>query len=247
MWHFGSFPWPLMPLLLLVRPFRTRELVEADEAFSSMPAKDRNIAGDDDLVALFLTYHSFLGPSSPWAPYIAALPAFVPTTAQWTEQELDMLQSQDVASDARNHHDQIESQFDKAHFAAHLRSALDGKADPSDDSMRERFLWAHSLVGSRALTLQGKKYLVPFADMFNYHPHPHPRHAAGGQHFLKYHHAKEDVFVVLADRDAAPGEQLFEDYGDNDNTLYLHHHGFVMEGNPFDCAAIRLPSLVNVR
>lgn len=32
-------------------------------------------------------------------------------------------------------------------------------------------MWAHSLVSSRALTLHGRKYLVPFADMFNYSPH----------------------------------------------------------------------------
>ena len=33
------------------------------------------------------------------------------------------------------------------------------------------FAWAVSIVNSRALTIQGEKYLVPFADMFNYAPH----------------------------------------------------------------------------
>lgn len=28
----------------------------------------------------------------------------------------------------------------------------------------------------------------------------------------------------------------FQDYGDNDNRLYLGHHGFIPEVNPFDCA-----------
>ena len=33
------------------------------------------------------------------------------------------------------------------------------------------FAWAVSIVNSRALTIRGEKYLVPFADMFNYSPH----------------------------------------------------------------------------
>ena len=37
-------------------------------------------------------------------------------------------------------------------------------------ALQDKFLWAASLVSSRALTIRGKKYLVPFADMFNYSP-----------------------------------------------------------------------------
>lgn len=91
------------------------------------------------------------------------------------------------------------------------------------------------------------------------------RVADKGAHFLKYHVLGEDTFTVLADRNAAPGEQLFEDYGDNDNALlaayegpvcmlrkcwcclcdcvcrYANHHGFVAENNKFDCLTPILP------
>ena len=33
-----------------------------------------------------------------------------------------------------------------------------------------------------------------------------------------------------------------EDYGDNTNELYIHHHGMVVENNPFDCVELALPS-----
>jgi len=48
-----------------------------------------------------------------------------------------------------------------------------------------RFVWAFNLVGSRALTIHGRKYLVPLADMFNYQPHGEERSADRGANFLK--------------------------------------------------------------
>lgn len=65
--------------------------------------------------------------------------------------------------------------------------------------------------------------------------------------------------AILADRKCTKNQQLFEDYGDTDNTLYviciilvysilinvrfLQYHGFVMESNNFDCAKLPLPSI----
>lgn len=54
-----------------------------------------------------------------------------------------------------------------------------------------------SLVGSRALTLWGKKYMVPFADMYNYQPHAQTREADSGRHFLRYHKARCAPFPAL--------------------------------------------------
>lgn len=47
------------------------------------------------------------------------------------------------------------------------------------------------------------------------------REAASGEHFLKYHVVTDATFNVMADRAAAPGEQLFEDYGDNPTSMYV--------------------------
>ena len=58
---------------------------------------------------------------------------------------------------------------------------------------------------------------VPF---FHCRVHPQTsRPADGGAHFLKYHVLGPDTFTVLADREAVAGNQLFEDYGDNDNAM----------------------------
>lgn len=77
-------------------------------------------------------------------------------------------------------------------------------------------------MDSRALTIRGQKFLVPFADMFNYAPQAETRDADRGSHFLKYHILGEETFTVKADRDAQPGSQLFEDYGDNPNTMCVN-------------------------
>lgn len=43
--------------------------------------------------------------------------------------------------------------------------------------------------------------------------------------------------IVRADRYVQDGEQIFEDYGDTDNSLFLEAHGFVpYNKNPFHCA-----------
>ena len=40
--------------------------------------------------------------------------------------------------------------------------------------------------------------------------------------------------LIYADRDCQAGQQLFESYGDNDNTIFLHYHGFIPLKNPYD-------------
>lgn len=39
-------------------------------------------------------------------------------------------------------------------------------------------------------------------------------------------------------RDCWAGQQLWEDYGDNTDRIYLQYHGFVSQDNPFRCSAI---------
>ena len=61
--------------------------------------------------------------------------------------------------------------------------------------------------------------------------------------FLTYHRIDESGHLtVKADRDVKAGmNQIFEDYGDNGNALYLEAHGFVPFENPFNCSDLSLP------
>lgn len=67
------------------------------------------------------------------------------------------------------------------------------------------------------------------------------RQAEAGEHFQQHHVVTADGFQILADRAAAAQQQLFEDYGDNDNTIYTLYHGFAPLNNPFNC--VQVPTL----
>ena len=109
------------------------------------------------------------------------------------------------------------------------------------------FLWAGSVVGSRAMTIRGNKYLVPVADFHNHLPHPEQRDGSNGERFLAFHSLHQDRFVVKADRPAIAGEQAFEDYGDSDPIMFFVHHGFVAPvGGTGDCARLQLPRIDQV-
>lgn len=106
------------------------------------------------------------------------------------------------------------------------------------------YLWASSVVSSRAMTIKGNKYMVPVADFHNHAPHPDERDSGNGDRFLAFHSLRRDRFVVKADRATAPGEQVFEDYGDSDPILFFVHHGFVAPiGGAGDCARVQMPGL----
>jgi histone-lysine N-methyltransferase SETD3 len=227
------------------------------------------IRDDADLIAVFLLRQLALGPRSRWAEYITVLPrpGAVSLPLFFSDSELRALHDmgeRDVALKAQQKH---VSAFDRLKPA--LRRAMqmgedgdggDGKEQEDGPLLRvdpeaarkystlDWYKWACALVSSRALTMQGRRYLVPFSDMFNYEPQPQQqvRDHENGAHFLMYHKldTKNGVFRILADRATSAGAQLFEDYGDNDNYLYLHYHGFVPRANQFDCAKVRMPHIL---
>jgi protein-histidine N-methyltransferase len=242
-------------------------------AHPSMTAVRSTLALDSDdetLITVFLIVHRALGESSPFAPYLKVLPKSVPSLLTWSADELSLIkpaapmlsstasQRQATASALGTTGTVAKAVKDALSAIARgdLRassSPLDGDAkamsvaaqalDPSAAVTPELVVWAQSLVESRALTLRGRKFLVPFADMANHRRHPQPRSQSDGEHFASHHLLKAGRFVVKADRPAQSGEPVEEDYGDSPNELYIAHHGMVVADNPFDCATVLLPRL----
>ena len=214
----------------------------------------RQIQSDDDLVALMLMREMSKGYSksrekkakqaaadkqgievqalnvqqeikgiSKWSPYLRVLPRTVPLTVFYNTIELKALEDPKVAAAATARRLQMSKQFKRMSKQVKLLFK-----DISIKSRKSRFadyLWAKSVVGSRALSMSGQKFLVPLADMFNYHPHQVERKADNGANFLRYHKMKNGRFQVFADRACPGNQQLMEDYGDNTNELYVNHHG----------------------
>lgn len=55
---------------------------------------------------------------------------------------------------------------------------------------------------------------------------------------------ESESITVRADRQVKIEGQIFEDYGDVDNSLFLEAHGFVPDYNPSHCAMLTLPSIL---
>lgn len=82
----------------------------------------------------------------------------------------------------------------------------------------DKFKWALWNVNSRALTLQGKKYLVPIADFVNYEAKDDDITRTDHQEqFLKLHKVSGGFAEIRADRGFEKGDQIVESYGNNPN------------------------------
>ena len=109
------------------------------------------------------------GTDSFYHPYIEVLPRSIHNLLEFEENELHELQNNEVESSA------LFAQKGQVELLASLTKATEGFW-PSDKAITLSELhWATSIVDSRALRFRGKVHLTPFADMFNYAPHPDPR------------------------------------------------------------------------
>ncbi|DBA02301.1 TPA: hypothetical protein N0F65_006176 [Lagenidium giganteum] len=199
----------------------------------------------EEMLTAFLVIEQLQGSSSFWAPYLRALPAMTRqnrdalTSPLFYGSDLDIVQLQDermmlAAEGERAHAKQAFKNF-QARFKAYLPA--------QSKDLAARYQWARFLVNSRAFSIKGHRFLIPFADFFNGKPHPQARDQDNGQHFLQYHRLQARGITIRADRHTPATHQLFEDYGDNDNYLYFVYHGFLMDENRFDCASFRLPPI----
>jgi len=175
-----------------------------------------------------------------WKAYFDMLPVFIGSGYLLDDAALNELQDDEFSALLKTNKEHKEF-----FFVNRGRKLLENALNLEDIQARDGFLsmenyfWATSLCDSRALTIEGTKYLVPIADMFNYKSNPIPRRSANGNFFKDHHFIAGDRFIVKADRSTPSGSQVFMDYGDNPNEIYFTYHGFVPHFNPHDCIEIK--------
>eukprot|EP01001_Neometanema_parovale_P004793 NODE_1706_length_1634_cov_70.527465_g1626_i0.p1 GENE.NODE_1706_length_1634_cov_70.527465_g1626_i0~~NODE_1706_length_1634_cov_70.527465_g1626_i0.p1 ORF type:complete len:456 (-),score=76.33 NODE_1706_length_1634_cov_70.527465_g1626_i0:115-1482(-) len=220
---------------------------------------------EGNAIAFFLLHERSLGDKSKYARWINVLPA--PGTQSlngaifWSAKEMKELEIPSTINRVRRRAESLQNDFrslvqiTQKHFTPDERKQWYSKS---------LFYWARMLVDTRAWNMNGRKYLVPVAGMFNHALDQEDleydwRTATGqrSQKFLVYHKllsggtdvslrldkVKKGVTAnVYSDRACSAGDQLFESYGDNDNAIYLDFHGFIPEWNPYECYEVmRLP------
>jgi hypothetical protein len=218
----------------------SRETLEKDpliESYKQFPLID-------DAMVAWLCLQRSLGANSFWQPYLKVLPQKVHVCQHFTNDELSLLQTpahEAACLESRNKELLTFQTFVPRYqvlVAQHIAANPTHNTISANDISFEDYLWGKTMLWSRAWTVAGKRYLVPVADMFNYAPLAEVRQANLGSNFLNFHSITGDHERVWSDRSCNKGEQLFEDYGDNRNLVYLLNHGFVPDLNPFSSAMV---------
>jgi len=215
---------------------------------------EMNTLNDADAIAFQLLMEMAKGTNSGWAPYFAVLPSMVVTPRGFGRSALKALRDPGAmvhTAYSRDHTTTTVIRITPSLKRAVRLACATTRSTKIDACIQAHtsaasWSWAHAIVDSRALTFKGAKHLVPVADLVNHRSHSNAwlRKAANGIFFLRHHVLSSYGLQTFSDRNCIPGEQLFEDYGDNPTQIYIKHHGFVPnEENPFDCTPISLPVL----
>ena len=198
----------------------------------------------DIIIALYLMIECNLG--SRFRQYCEILPTeIIPRLDTFDDDELSMLQDEQLRNQATYSFNQLYLNWDDT---LKELSHVMVRSNPQKPiiTLETHFLSFKTfhkyvaLVSSRTMILQGTKWLTPLADIINYAPRNDNRISSMSESFMVYHHhdASTGSITVRSDRNVLGGEQIYEDYGDTDNSLFLEAHGFVPDHNPFHCAML---------
>jgi hypothetical protein len=130
--------------------------------------------GQSSLLALALLRELGLGDRSSFGAYLAALPppAELDVPLLWSPDTLEALLGGSHLT-SRVERLRLDLEAEHASFEAELFAA--SPADfPPDAHGRERYLWAHAVVLSRAMPLGEEACLVPLLDCANHEAYPAP-------------------------------------------------------------------------
>ncbi|CAJ1328780.1 unnamed protein product [Effrenium voratum] len=195
-------------------------------------------------IALQLVHERFVQKEdSFWNPYIGVLPSTdeVGAAFAWNEEELDTLLA---GSPLRNMSyylkDQIKKEFE------HIQETVMRKFPdmfPEDAFIFENYVWAYSVLFSRAVRLDFPDdldaddivALVPYIDLINHNPNSESRirGVADGPSIPGISTPDRGV-VVRSDRYYNKYEQIYISYGRKSNAQLLMLYGFSMERNTQD-------------
>ncbi len=201
-----------------------------------------HLRSEEELLIAFILTEISRGMKSVWKPYLDVLPKTITNLLSFNTDELKMLQDEQLQQEATRFNDQINRNYHTfLEVVSGSSNILSTEKLDIHSISKDVYFWAQAVLDSRGLRFQGRIHLAPFCDMFNYYPHQQMRENLSGDFFLKYHYFDStSSLVVLADRDHKQGQEIYEDYGDNDDSIYLQYHGFVADKNPFRCLPINI-------
>ena len=206
----------------------------------------------DVWIAIQLMLECAKGDTSLWYPYRNVLPTStsnnnnnnsVPRLATFSDAELQLLQDDDMANYGKFQRDALTKVWNGVIKSEVIQPSSADDADNNNDCLTEESFYHHvGLSASRAMILDEIKYLVPMAEMINHANRPREDDDYETTKFQSYHKIENGKLMVYADRDFFPGDEVVEEYGKLDNTLYLTSFGFIPKDNVHHCVMLPLPN-----
>uniref|UniRef100_M4CSE8 SET domain-containing protein n=1 Tax=Brassica campestris TaxID=3711 RepID=M4CSE8_BRACM len=144
----------------------------------------------------------------------------------WDENEFSMIRCSAVHKETVKQKARIEREFSLVSqaFKEHLTSAIER---PS----LENFMYAYTLVGSRAWETSRGISLIPFADFMNHD---------GLSASIVLTDEGNQLSEVTADRDYSPGDEVLIRYGEFSNATLMLDFGFTLPYNTHDEVQIQM-------
>ncbi|CAN6977705.1 unnamed protein product [Brassica rapa subsp. trilocularis] len=166
--------------------------------------------------------------NSRWFPYISRLPQLsdMHSTIFWDENEFSMIRCSAVYKETVKQKARIEKEFSLVSqaFKKHLPKAIERPA-------LENFMYAYTLVGSRAWETSRGISLIPFADFMNHD---------GLSASIVLTDEDNQLSEVTADRDYSPGDEVLIRYGEFSNATLMLDFGFTLPYNTHDEVQIQM-------
>jgi hypothetical protein len=181
-----------------------------------------------------------LGDESFWKPYIDVLPEVgeVSPTFAWSDDDLTFLKGSPVIAASLSLQMKLQREYDA------LLGGEDGLCDkypdafPKDKFTYENWIWAFTMLFSRAIRLRSLKEgetlaLVPYADLINHSPFSQAYIDARETGDWLFSTGDEEI-ILYADRSYKKMEQIYISYGPKSNAELLLLYGFAVERNPYN-------------
>jgi histone-lysine N-methyltransferase SETD3 len=175
-----------------------------------------------------------------WKPYLDVLPEVheVNPTFTWNDADLQFLEGSPVIAATKSLQMKLKREYDALVAGPNGLMAKYPTRFPKDAYTYEHWIWAFTMLFSRAIRLRNLKQgetlaLVPYADLINHSPFSQAYIDARETGDWLFKTGEEEV-ILYADRSYRRMEQIYISYGPKSNAELLLLYGFAVERNPFN-------------
>eukprot|EP00977_Amphora_coffeiformis_P009644 scaffold2219_cov177-Amphora_coffeaeformis.AAC.20 len=181
-----------------------------------------------------------LGEKSFWNAYMGVLPDVeeVNPTFTWPDEDLAFLEGSPVIAATKSLQMKLQREYDALLGGKDGLIAKYPDRFPAEHFTYENWLWAFTMLFSRAIRLRNLKQgetlaLVPYADLINHSPFSQAYIDAREAGDWIFKNGEEEV-ILYADRGYRRMEQIYISYGPKSNAELLLLYGFAVERNPYN-------------